>query len=195
MARPPEFDREQVLEKVMLLFWERGFAGTSLAHILKATGLQKGSLYRSFGNKEKLFSMALRRYAALGPPLPAGKSRAIDKLVFLYRHLIAGAASPASRRRACLIFNSGLEFGACKSSLTAPVMAEVRSLERFFLDLLLSAHKAGEIPRSVDPAKAAVSAFAAAFTILEIAKFRPEREFLAVIADQALEAIGTGARV
>lgn len=67
MARPVKFYREQVLEKVMLLFWERGFAGTSLNDILNATGLRKGSLYRSFGNKEKLFNLSLQRYSARGP--------------------------------------------------------------------------------------------------------------------------------
>ena len=195
MPRPREFDPVTVISKVTLLFWEKGFAGTSLDDIMRATRLKKGSIYSSFGNKEKLFSLALKHYAALGPALPERGAGAVDTLVLLYKKLIAGAASPAGRRRGCLIFNSGLEFGPQKSRLTEPVLAEVKQLERFFRNLLLAAHKNGEIPKKIDPKKAADRVFAAAFTIREISKFKSEPDFLRDIADQALESIGTAKRV
>lgn len=195
MPRPKEFDPEAVISRITLLFWEKGFAGTSLDDIMRATRLKKGSLYSSFGNKEKLFTLALKHYAAGGPAQPKAGSGAIDTLVMLYEKLIGGAASPAGRRRGCLIFNSGLEFGAKRSRLTAPVMSEVKRLEGFFRDLLLAAHKAGEIPGNIDPGKAAERAFAAAFTIREISKFKSEPDFLRDIANQALASIGAGKRV
>lgn len=195
MPRPREFDSEKVLSKVTLLFWEKGFAGTSLDDIMRATRLKKGSLYSCFGNKEKLFNLALKRYAAQGPSQPRRGTGAVDTLVLLYKELIGGAASPAGRRRGCLIFNSGLEFGAKRSRLTAPVMSEVKRLEGFFRDLLLAAHKAGEIPGNINPGKAAERAFAAAFTIREISRFKSEPDFLRDIANQALGSIGTKKRV
>lgn len=195
MPRPREFDPEAVISKVTLLFWEKGFAGTSLDDIMRATRLKKGSLYSSFGNKEELFNLALKHYAARGPVQPERGTGAIDTLVLLFRKLISGAASPSGRRRGCLIFNSGLEFGAKKTRLTVPVLAEVKRLEGFFQHLLLAAFKTGEIPGNIDPKKAAGRVFAAAFTIREISKFKSEPDFLRDIADQALESIGTGKRV
>jgi len=195
MSRPREFDYTEVISKITQLFWEKGFAGTSLDDIMRATRLKKGSLYSSFGNKEKLFGLALKHYAARGPARPERGAGAVATLVLLYRKLIAEAASPAGRRRGCLIFNSGLEFGAESSRLTAPVLAEVERLERFFRNLLLTARKDGEIPKRIDPRKAAGRAFAAAFTIREISKFKPEPDFLRDIADRALESIGTDKRV
>ena len=46
----------------MLLFWERGFEGTSMADLTEAMGLNPSSIYAAFGDKHALFSLAVRRY-------------------------------------------------------------------------------------------------------------------------------------
>jgi len=63
MAGKKQFDIDEALDTVMTLFWERGYAETSLDHIVTATGLGKGSLYGTFGGKPELFRRALDRYA------------------------------------------------------------------------------------------------------------------------------------
>lgn len=62
MARA-QFDRDQVLENSVLLFWKNGFNGTSMQQVKTATGLKPGSLYLAFGSKEGLYKEALKRYA------------------------------------------------------------------------------------------------------------------------------------
>ena len=64
MARPREFDIDHVLNAAMHAFWQRGYEATSLADLMEATGLQKGSLYKAFGDKHSLFMQALNRYLA-----------------------------------------------------------------------------------------------------------------------------------
>lgn len=64
MARPREFDYDGVLDKAMLLFWRRGFQGTSIVEIERETGLTKGSLYKAFDSKRDLFAKCLNRYMA-----------------------------------------------------------------------------------------------------------------------------------
>jgi len=46
----------------MLLFWERGFEGTSMADLNQAMGLNPSSIYAAFGDKHALFSLAVKRY-------------------------------------------------------------------------------------------------------------------------------------
>lgn len=46
----------------MQAFWAKGFEATSLADLMEATGLHKGSLYQAFGDKHTLFIQALKRY-------------------------------------------------------------------------------------------------------------------------------------
>jgi TetR/AcrR family transcriptional regulator, transcriptional repressor for nem operon len=62
VARAKEFDEEEVVVKVMKLFWQRGYANTSIKDIVNETQVQPGSLYAFFGNKEELFRKALKRY-------------------------------------------------------------------------------------------------------------------------------------
>ena len=62
VGRPRQFDEDQVLEKAMSAFWAQGYETTSMADLVSATGLHKGSLYQAFGNKHDLFVKSLRRY-------------------------------------------------------------------------------------------------------------------------------------
>jgi TetR/AcrR family transcriptional repressor of nem operon len=62
MARPRSFDTAEVLDRALDAFWERGFEATSMADLVEATGLQKGSLYNAFGGKDELFLAVLDHY-------------------------------------------------------------------------------------------------------------------------------------
>lgn len=62
MGRPRKFSRENVLEKALPVFWKHGFAGTSLQHLERATGVNKSGLYSEFKDKEDLFLNALAYY-------------------------------------------------------------------------------------------------------------------------------------
>jgi AcrR family transcriptional regulator len=61
-GRPISFDRDAALEAAMLLFWERGYEGTSMADLTQAMGLSPSSIYAAFGDKQSLFSLAVNRY-------------------------------------------------------------------------------------------------------------------------------------
>lgn len=65
MARLREFDEEKALDAAMQLFWEKGYAATSLSDLTAKMGIQKPSLYSAFGDKEGLFEATLRRYTNL----------------------------------------------------------------------------------------------------------------------------------
>ncbi len=65
MPRPREFDKEEVLEKAMFLFWEQGYEATSIRALKKAMGISSSSMYETFGDKRKIFLAALARYCEL----------------------------------------------------------------------------------------------------------------------------------
>jgi len=56
------FDKEDALEKAMLVFWKNGYPGTSLTDLTTAMEINKPSLYAAFGNKENLFNQSLSMY-------------------------------------------------------------------------------------------------------------------------------------
>ena len=67
-GRPRAFDKEKALEAAMLVFWRNGYAGTSMADLTDAMGINKPSLYAAFGNKEQLFVAAVEQYMRLISP-------------------------------------------------------------------------------------------------------------------------------
>jgi len=62
MPRIEEFDKELVLRKTMNVFWEKGYNGTSMQDLVDATGLNRSSIYNSFGSKLELYQNTLSTY-------------------------------------------------------------------------------------------------------------------------------------
>jgi AcrR family transcriptional regulator len=61
-GRPKVFDRNDALDKALMLFWAHGYEGTSLSDLVNATGAKAPTLYAEFENKEGLFRAAMQRY-------------------------------------------------------------------------------------------------------------------------------------
>ena len=56
------FDPDAVLETVVRLFWRQGVASTGIQDVVAASGLNRSSLYSTFGSKQELYAASLRRY-------------------------------------------------------------------------------------------------------------------------------------
>jgi len=64
----PSATRDRLVESARYLFWERGFAGTSMADLLGHSGVNSGSFYHFFESKEALLRDVLQGYlGALWP--------------------------------------------------------------------------------------------------------------------------------
>jgi len=62
MPRKKEFNTANVVEKAMQLFWVHGYKGTSMQMLEKEMGINKFSIYASFGNKQGLFFESFNYY-------------------------------------------------------------------------------------------------------------------------------------
>src|SRR5919205_4395394 len=65
MARTKQFDRHAALDQAMELFWKRGYHATSIQDLVDRLGVNRQSLYDTFGGKDQLFQAALERYREL----------------------------------------------------------------------------------------------------------------------------------
>jgi AcrR family transcriptional regulator len=54
--------RDRLIDSARYLFWERGFAGTSMADLLAHAGVNSGSFYHFFESKEALLRAVLEMY-------------------------------------------------------------------------------------------------------------------------------------
>jgi len=62
MPRPKSFDPETVLTQAMSVFWEKGYDAASISDLTAAMGINRFSLYDTFGDKHELYIKALDAY-------------------------------------------------------------------------------------------------------------------------------------
>jgi AcrR family transcriptional regulator len=65
-GRPREFNEETALDAAMKVFSKKGYEATSLTDLTMAMGINRVSMYATFGNKEALFMKAMARYLSMG---------------------------------------------------------------------------------------------------------------------------------
>lgn len=157
VGRPREFDEQQVLAAAMDAFWRKGYEATSLVDLTEATGLNKASLYRVFGDKHQLFMAALNNYSDMEfRETTAVVSESASPLTNL-RAVVQKVCEDAGSEKGCLMINSMVEM--------APHDPEVKQLLQEFgthrlqaiRGMIAQAQAAGEIRPEFDPEKLAVS--------------------------------------
>jgi len=80
MAGRKQFDVDTALDAAMIQFWRAGYADTSVEDLSRATGLNRSSIYSSFGDKDSLFAVCLQRYVSrYGRHYDAALSCAADR--------------------------------------------------------------------------------------------------------------------
>ena len=184
VGRPREFDEAKVLAAAMDAFWRKGYEATSLVDLTTATGLNKASLYRVFGDKHQLFMAALKNYADMEfRETTAVISSAVSPLTNI-RAVVQKITDDAGSEKGCMMINSMVEL--------APHDAEVKQLLQAFgeqrlqaiREMIAQAQQAGEIRPGLDPHKLAVSlmiAFAGSAAMVK--GFMPNEAILQNLAD------------
>lgn len=151
MARPREFDEDEVLDRALSTFWEHGYEGTSIDDSIAATGLGRASLYGAFGDKEHIFARALERYCAKAvDPLAGGDDdlSARAALGRLLRALVLQSC-PKSGPRGCFLLSTTVG-GDAPAAARETYAGYIKGLERALTALVRRGQESGEITDSAD---------------------------------------------
>ncbi len=151
--RPKEFDVDEALEKAMDAFWEHGFEATSLSDLTAKTGVQKASLYATFGDKRTLFLRALDHYQAAGLKEFAAEleeARSPRKaIVELFDWMVDGLCGSGSCR-GCLMVNTAVELAPHDEEVARLVRKHERRMEAVLEKALERGKSLGEFNPSLD---------------------------------------------
>jgi AcrR family transcriptional regulator len=112
-GRKRQFDTDQALERALVVFWARGYEGTTLPELTAAMGINRPSLYAAFGNKEQLFRKALNHYQTgpqsfLAEALKKPTARGVVKALF--SGFVRNQRGTA-KARGCMIVSGALTCG------------------------------------------------------------------------------------
>ena len=153
MGRPREFDEQAALDAAMRVFWEKGYEGTSLDDLTAAMGLNRSSLYSTFGDKEQLFRKVMVQYGKgplgfVGEALALPNARAVIEALF--RRTAEFLADPA-HPRGCLSLQGGLACGTGIESVQRAMVEWRESGRAAVQKRMQQAKRDGDLPANVDP--------------------------------------------
>jgi TetR/AcrR family transcriptional regulator, transcriptional repressor for nem operon len=157
MARPREFDREDVLDEAIKVFSDHGFGGTSTDVLLEAMGISRQSMYDTFGDKRRLYLEALQRYSAGSvSKIIRSLNTARSPLKGLEAAMVDFASRPAAEAGlGCLGVSSTCEFGLSDREIAVANDASARTLRAALERAIADGKASGEIRSDVDVRTAA----------------------------------------
>ncbi|MEF1290695.1 TetR/AcrR family transcriptional regulator [Vibrio sp. M260118] len=109
-GRPKSFDKEIALEKALDVFWTQGYDGASLKDLTSAMGINKPSMYATFGNKEQLYLQAVEMYKQReGAPFfeALAQSEIRDVIAAVFSGIVVAKCNN-EKHKGCLMIQSSL---------------------------------------------------------------------------------------
>ena len=153
MARPVEFEYNDVLNNAAEQFWREGFEASSVQKLLDVTGINRGTLYNSFGDKDTFFKACLDHYnKMIAKDLDASLNNAdlapwaaVEK----YFDLAVLSVSNKQRSMGCLLVNSFCESINYNKEIQKIVRASFAVIRKALLKCLKDAEKGGKLKKGV----------------------------------------------
>ncbi|MDF2680447.1 MAG: transcriptional regulator, TetR family [Brevibacillus sp.] len=152
IGRSKEFNKEHVIHKAMLVFWEKGYEATSIPDLLKAMGLSRSSLYETFVDKQTLYVEAMQHYKKTNQKkrnlLVNASSAKTGIRQYFDQHITS--AFDEDLPKGCLITNAALGFDSPDEQLHKLIRDSFDELEKAFFELLSKGQQTGEIDSKKD---------------------------------------------
>lgn len=199
-GRKRAFDKTEALDTAMRVFWQNGFAGTSISDLTEALSINKPSLYAAFGNKEQLFEAALEHYISdyvksvmerlTDPPDAPLRSRLRSYLLGL-SELACGNSTPAG----CFFVNSCCETGGdvFPANAAASVQQIGLAAEQTLVKLIKAEQTLGRLATSIEPKALANYLISVSYGLSVLARRGKHRGELESVIDLAIDAVTANA--
>ncbi|WP_207429446.1 TetR/AcrR family transcriptional regulator [Pedobacter sp. SYSU D00535] len=192
MARNKQFDEDEVLQKAVHIFWCQGYNATSIDDIVKHLGINRASLYDTFGGKKQLFQKAVSRYVeentrALNALLSTSSS-VKEGIRTLFSIAIEQAVADPERK-GCLVVNTSTELMPSDEEIGSLLSLNKVNFEAILTEYLKRGQESGEINSSKD-IQATAAYLVTFFNGLKVSsKVNPTKASLSATVELALSVL------
>lgn len=155
MARIREFDPENLLAIAIQVFWEKGYADTSMRDIVKTSGIAHAGVYKAFGNKRALFIKCLQQYNIRAGDVLLRKLEKTDSDIadiHAFFKMVADGIENGKLVNGCLIGNTVNEFGSDSVDIINTANNFIQRMTCAFAGALSRSHDDGQLKKSKDVA-------------------------------------------
>ncbi len=196
MTRGPakQFDRDEVLERAMGLFWAQGYKATGMSQLLAHMGIGRQSLYDTFGGKKALYLEALGRYFDQRMTVARATLGAEGSPLANLRRLFETMIEMGKRTNFCGCFmgNSAAEFGRRDPEMEKVVVRFFEKLRELLAETLTRAQAEGELPPEIPVEDVAQLLIVTGQGLALLSKINPDPKMASRLMDTSM-AMLTGA--
>ncbi len=189
MPRTKQFDENQVLEKAVDLFWKQGYHATSMQDLVDHLGINRASLYATFGDKKRLFVRAINHYRAINAVGMSDFLQSESDVRTGMRKLLEKAILEAHEdidRKGCFVVNTTTELVPGDAEIEQLVEENKTDFEERIYSYLKRGQTEGQLPSSKDVKAIANLIFTLYNGIRVVGKMSPTSETLTTTVDTAL---------
>ncbi|GAA3140374.1 TetR/AcrR family transcriptional regulator [Planomonospora alba] len=158
MARPREFDEQDVIDRATRVFWCRGYNATSVRDLGAELSLRQSSLYRTFHDKRALFLRTLDHYRATESAQAEERLSAPGPSLEILREWMIWMVGHEAGR-GCFVVNTATELGAADPEVRQRTEAAFDVTRRTLTSLLQRGVRDGDLPAALDVDAAAEMLF------------------------------------
>jgi TetR/AcrR family transcriptional regulator, transcriptional repressor for nem operon len=148
MARNKSFDTEETIAQAMQIFWLKGYQATSVEDLVNFLGINRQSMYDTFGDKHQLFKLALQKYRSNYGQMTIqtilGEGDIRTKLFNLLNGVIETAQQDPAQK-GCMMVNVATELAPQDAEIAQIVAENRQKIENAIAQALLEAQEKGEI--------------------------------------------------
>lgn len=153
MPRVKAFDKNEALDKAMELFWRKGYSATSYSDLVEHLGINRQSIYDTFGDKQALYSLALDRFSQSSKQeLEEQMRKHVSpkaKLRAFLKYQVANNVRDAGK--GCFMINSSVELGNADTSIAAKACDNMQEVVSFLEGIIKEGQDKNEISQEHAP--------------------------------------------
>ncbi|MCW3117155.1 MAG: TetR/AcrR family transcriptional regulator [Chitinophagaceae bacterium] len=152
-----------IIEKTAPIFNKKGYEGTSMSDMTRATGLTKGSIYGNFANKDEValavFDFNLQKIETIIRSEMAKHETAKDKLL-VYVNVYDNFLSHPFPEGGCPILNTATECDDTHPELKKRAASAIHSWKNKIIHLIEKGIASREFSKNADAEKTAITMIA-----------------------------------
>jgi TetR/AcrR family transcriptional repressor of nem operon len=154
MPKTKQFDEKDVLSKAKDVFSEKGYNGTSMDDLVKATGLSRSSIYDTFSDKHGLFMKTLEYYKVTSNNNLAevlAKTESPRKKIFLLFNDVIQEILNDDKKQGCLLLNASMELSCVDEKVASFTSLGMDEMENMLAQWVKEGQAKGEIAKRFTP--------------------------------------------
>ncbi|MEM8969671.1 MAG: TetR/AcrR family transcriptional regulator [Bacteroidota bacterium] len=192
MARPRNFDEDQVLDRAIEVFWEKGYHATSYEELVNRMGINRASMYNTFGDKHQLYTQALQRYREKSRTQfdrwQASNQRIQETIRMILNEAVQESISDP-QRKGCMVVNTATELGPSDPEIAEIIRQNQQQVESVLKELFIQAQQRGEISADLQPEALARFYYNTFSGLRVMARANPDATSYRDVVDIALKVI------